>query len=83
MAMTDCPDCGGRVRLGANKIWVNRKHGVYNYIAHMDGTPMHTPDTWSCVAMKPCDKKIEDRPYSKLIERWEQHARAASPDEVD
>ncbi len=82
MSLPDCPECGAAVRLGAQRVRVGGKGGVYNYIAHMNGTPMHG-DGWSSIALKPYAKKVEDRPNSKLIERWKQHAsdaaRAAPP----
>lgn len=68
--MHDCPICGKPVRLGAYRLSVNRKRGVGHYIAHRDGSPMHERG-WDCVMLKPYPKNESERPYRKLIDRWE------------
>lgn len=68
--MTDCI-CGLPVRLGASRITVNRKRGVYHYIAHLNsGTPACGGD-WTCAALKPYPKDESQRESRKLVARWE------------
>lgn len=50
---------------------VNRKRGVYHYIVHRDETPACGGD-WTCIAVKPYPKIEADKPYAKLVARWEQ-----------
>jgi hypothetical protein len=66
----DCK-CGKPVRLGAHRITVDRKRGVYHYINHTDGTRA-CGDGWDCIAVKPYPKIEADKPYAKLVARWEQ-----------
>ena len=70
--MNNCSTCGKPVRLGANKITVNRKRGVFHYVAHMDGSPMHESG-WDSICLKPYPKIEADKPYAQLIERWNTH----------
>ena len=70
--MRDCPKCGKPVRLGANRISVNRKRGVYHYIAHADGSTFcYEPGEWSTVMLKPYPKREADRPRFQMCQRWE------------
>jgi len=68
--MIDCK-CGKPVRLGANRMTINRRQGVYHYIVHRDESPACN-GPWDCVAIKPYPKVEADKPYAKLIARWEQ-----------
>lgn len=68
MALNDCL-CGKPVRLGATRIRVSRQNGVYHYIAHADGSPMHEKG-WDCAAMKPYPKSEADQPWRQLVARW-------------
>jgi hypothetical protein len=75
--MRDCPLCGNPVRLGAQKIRVNRKQGVYHYIAHLgSGRPPCVPGEWSTVMLKPYPVREEDKPRFQMVERWEALERA-------
>jgi hypothetical protein len=67
-AVIDCK-CGKPVRLGANRLTVNRKRGVAHYIAHTDGSPACGGD-WTCIALKPYPKVEAEKAYSKLVARW-------------
>jgi hypothetical protein len=68
--LKDCPKCGKRVRLGAYHITINQQRGVGHYIAHMDGSPMHDPG-WDCITLKPYPKNEADKPWRKMIDRWD------------
>lgn len=69
MSLNNCKTCGKPVRLGANKIRVDRKPGVAHYVAHTDGSPMHE-DGWACAAVKPYPAREEDKEWRKLCDRW-------------
>ena len=68
MSLRDCK-CGKPVRLGARKIRVNRKQGVYHYIAHMDGETAINGQ-WCCAMFKPYPKDTNDREYKRMMDRW-------------
>jgi hypothetical protein len=52
----DCKSCGGKMRLTAIRMSVNRKRGVAHAIAH--------------VMLKPYPKLDADKPWFQMIERW-------------
>jgi hypothetical protein len=71
--MKDCK-CGKPVRLGAEKISVDRKRGVQHYIAHADGSrncDFLASGAWICAAFKPYPANPFDREYAKLLRRWD------------
>lgn len=59
--------CGQEVRLRGRKLG----HGIWNYIEHMDGTPVCVPGAWETVMAKPYPAREEDRPARKMLLRWE------------
>lgn len=61
--------CGKDVRLRASKIG---RCGVFNYIQHVDGTPVCIPGKWDCIMLKPYPKTNQEYPSRKMIARWEQ-----------
>ena len=67
--MNKCKICGRAVRLGAEKIRVNRMPGVMHYIAHADYSPMHD-GKWLCSMMKPYPKDEAGKPYFQMVQRW-------------
>lgn len=68
--MNNCK-CGRAVRLGASRFRVNRKQGVYHYIAHQDGTPICGGDVkWSTAMLKPYPTRDEDKPRFQMVQRW-------------
>ncbi len=69
--MIDC-DCGKPVRLGAVRTRVNRRQGVFHYIAHADmSADCEHLKGWSCAMMKPYPKSVTDRPYAQMMARWD------------
>lgn len=66
--MIDCK-CGRPVRLGANHTTLDRRRGVYHYIAHLDGSPI-CGDGWDCVMFKPYPPE-EKKPRVQMVARWE------------
>ncbi len=70
--MKDCPVCHQPMRLGAQRIRVNRKQGVYHYIAHTGlGTSPCVPGEWSTVMLKPYPKNEADKPRFQMQQRWD------------
>lgn len=77
--MKDCPVCLKPVRLGASRIRVNRKQGVFHYIAHTDDSPFCLPRIdWSTVMLKPYPKNEADKPRVHMVQRWEALPRAGT-----
>ena len=68
--MIDCK-CGKPVRLGAQRLTIDGRRGVYHYIAHLDGSRA-CGEQWDCIAVKPYPKVEAEKPYRKLLDRWEQ-----------
>ena len=64
--------CGKEVRLGAQRITVERRSGVYHYIVHRDETDA-CDGPWTCIAVKPYPKDETQREYAKMIRRWNEH----------
>jgi hypothetical protein len=69
--MNNCKQCGKPVRLRAMKISVSRIPGVMHYVDHMDGSRMHSEE-WECSMLKPYPKTDADKPYMKMIQRWDE-----------
>ena len=68
--MKDCM-CGLKTRLSAHKITVNGKRGVYHSIVHMDGSAVCETGEWQTTMFKPYPKVEQDKPYRKMILRWD------------
>lgn len=68
MAVNNCTKCGGKIRLGAHRVSLNRRRGVYHYLAHMTGD-CDTTKGWDCSMLKPYPEAGET-PREKMVERW-------------
>jgi len=66
--------CGKAVRLGATKIRVNRRPGIFHYIEHMDGTQACN-GPWDSIAVKPYPQADESKAWFALRMRWESYNR--------
>jgi hypothetical protein len=76
--MTNCT-CGKPVRMGAYRITVNRKRGVCHYIEHAgEGTKPCIGGDWGCAMLKPYPKNDADKPWKKLLARWEEAVERAT-----
>lgn len=69
MALANCAKCGGEVRLGAQRISVERRRGVAHYIVHL-GKGCGSDDGYACAMVKPYPKRDEEKPWFQMIERW-------------
>jgi len=58
------------MRMGGERINVNRRGGVYNYLAHMGTTDCDAAKGLSTVMMKPYPKSDTERPSRQMVERW-------------
>lgn len=67
--MINCK-CGRPVRLGAERVSMDRRRGVYHYIAHTDNGTRACGDSWDCVMFKPYPEQSE-KPWVKMLARWE------------
>ena len=57
--------------MGGNRFTANRKQGVYHYLDHMGfGPECKAPRGFECAMMKPYPARDEDKPWFKMIERW-------------
>jgi hypothetical protein len=82
--MNNCAACGKPVRLGGMKISINRRPGVTHYIAHLAGDKeCDATRNYTCSAMKPYEKREEDKPYFKLIQRWNEANPVPPPAQKD
>jgi recombinational DNA repair protein (RecF pathway) len=73
MKMTDllpCAVCGGAMRLGTQRISVNRKRGVIHCIEHMLPKGCRANEGLCVVMLKPYPKRDEDKDSFKLIQQW-------------
>lgn len=69
--MKNC-SCGHPVRMGGERVRVNRKNGVMHRIVHMaDSTPPCVPGDWTCIMFKPYPKNEADKAWYQMRERWD------------
>ena len=66
-----CAKCGRQMRMGAGHLTVNRKRGVYHYLDHRGiGPRCDAAADCGSIMLKPYPKIDSERPWYKMIERW-------------
>lgn len=81
--LTRLCECGVPVRLGGHRVRVNRRQGVWHYIAHAWGRGADCQwllnGDWHSLAIKPYPKIEADKAYIQLIERWNSRPKTTEP----
>jgi hypothetical protein len=70
MSINPCRACGATMRVGGNRISVNRKQGVMHYIDHMLVASCGSDKSFSCSMMKPYPTVDKEKPLFRMIEKW-------------
>lgn len=67
--IANCAKCGRQMRMGGARFTFNRKHGVGHYLDHI-GFSCGSDKDFTASMLKPYPARDEDKPWFKMIARW-------------